>query len=106
MAENMVSMKLSAKEAKAEVSPSAMKAPEYPWGLRLRLDEEALKKLGIKDLPAVESTGEIYAKCYVSSASSSDSEGGGQHRSLELQITDLSLTPDKKTNAAKKIYGE
>jgi len=104
---SMVSMKMTAKESKAETMPSTMKAPEYPYGLRIRLDEEAIKKLGMKELPPVDKVVKLYAAAYVCNVSSHDSSEGGSNRSMELQITDLALMPEKEPEEpSKKLYGE
>ena len=51
----MVNMKMSATEAKEYGGEATMAsdAPEYPYGLCIRLDDDALEKLGITALPAI-----------------------------------------------------
>ena len=54
--DKMADMKISDKERKemyvGPTAPSSMqKGPKYPWGLEIRLDDEALKKLGLDELP-------------------------------------------------------
>jgi hypothetical protein len=97
----LTSMELTAKEAKKEVSPDA-NPPKYPWGLCINLDEDALKKLGIDELPDVGSTVSIVAKAEVQSASESQYQGDKEKRmSLSLQITDMGvkLAPDDDSGA-------
>lgn len=64
---------------------------EYPYGLRLSLDKDQLKKLGIsvKDYE-IGDTVTIEAKAKVESLSSS-SGSSGDYETVCLQITDLSL---------------
>lgn len=110
----MQSMKLTPKEAKAEVSyDTPSKAPEYPYGLTICLDDEAIKKLGIKELPDVGQPMMLEAKVLVCSKSQYENQGGAD-TSLSLQITDMELEPieeeaaeekDDRT-AAQKIYGK
>ena len=50
MATSLVSMKQSKEESAEEVTP--VSDSEYPYGLELRLDEEALAKLGLTTPPA------------------------------------------------------
>lgn len=69
-------------------------SPEYPYGLKLHLDEATLQKLGIKDLPAIRSTLKIEAVVMVCEASSNESLQG-EYRSLSLQITDMGIENDK-----------
>ena len=56
----LVSMQLTEAEAKEEsgIAPATSESdlPRYPYGLCLDLDDEALQKLGITDMPAVGST--------------------------------------------------
>jgi hypothetical protein len=84
-----VDMKLSPKEAKAEMMPSEKDGPRYPWGLTLNLDDDALEKLGMSKLPEVGETYPLAATCEVTAVSASDTQGGGVRRSLTLQITAL-----------------
>lgn len=110
----MQSMKLTPKEAKAEASyESPDKAPEYPYGLSICLDEEALKKLGMKDLPDVGGRMRLEALVTVCSKSQYENQGGADSN-LSLQITDMELEPveeeaqeerDERT-PAQKIYGK
>jgi hypothetical protein len=102
----MVSMKMGKAEAKHTAEPMAMEPPKYPYGLELTLNEEALAKLGIKELPAAETEGHVMAKCYVSRVASQDAAGGKANRSLSLQITDLAFEYDHpKKSADEMLYG-
>lgn len=99
-------MKMSKAEAKAEVMP-AMDAPEYPYGLCLRLDKEQLVKLGIKSFPGIGESVEIEAKATVKGVNISSGQGG-DYASVELQITDLALDTDdadKTAKTAKMLFG-
>lgn len=65
--------------------------PDYPYGLCLNLDDEHLKKLGIKSLPDVGDTMTVEATVKVTSVSQNSSERGSNSRRVELQITKMSL---------------
>lgn len=65
--------------------------PDYPYGLRLHIDHDGMKKLGMKELPEVGHEVHIRAKAHVSSASSEKQEGQEDHHRLELQITHLGI---------------
>lgn len=98
-------MKMSKAEAKSEVSPS-MDAPEYPYGLCLRLGKDEIAKLGIK-VPSIGDKFSISASAVVKSMSASSGEGG-DYASIELQITDMDLDEDAETKTnktAKKLFG-
>lgn len=107
----MVSMKLTKADREAEKKkydgPCSIDSEEYPYGLRLNLDNRALKKLGIKGLPDVGSTMTITAKVDVVGARQEDRADGRSERNLDLQITDLALDTDGGAVAAvdKAIRG-
>jgi hypothetical protein len=104
----LVSMKMSKSEREEQSKPMMLgDAPIYPYGLQLRLDEEALDKLGETTLPAVGESVMVYAKAKVVSVSSNESTDGGKRRNVELQITDLCLE-DPADDSAKSaaLYGK
>lgn len=79
-------------------SGEAKTRDEYPWGLRISLDNETIKRLGI-DAKAMPSVGDIIAvvgMAKVCSVSSHSSDGNEQRSSIDLQITDLGLEPPKR----------
>lgn len=67
--------------------------PKYPWGLEVRLDGDAIKKLGlnIKDFDT-DTIVQIQAKAETTSVSESDTQQVGKSVSLAFQITDMALT--------------
>jgi hypothetical protein len=110
MAQELVSMKVdkAARDKRYSEPSIATDAPEYPYGLSLTLDEEALDKLGIDTLPATETHVMVYAKAMVTSVSVNESTGSGKRKSVSLQITDLCLEApgsSKKTDA-EAIFGK
>jgi Major coat protein-like len=102
----LTSMKISKAEREARYSTLAapQDAPSYPYGLELRLDDEALGKLDLTELPEVETTVMVWAKCTVTAVSATQSEGSEMRRSLTLQVTDLAIE-EASTPAAEKMYG-
>jgi hypothetical protein len=64
---------------------------EYPWSLRLTLNDEELKKLGISSLPKAGTKMSLTAEVSVTSVRSSERISGGDDRSIELQITKMDL---------------
>lgn len=104
----MKSMKLTPAEAKEEVSyDSPPKAPEYPYGLSICLDDETLKKLDMESIPDIGAVLTLEAKVIVCSKSQYENQGGAD-TSMSLQITDmdLSLVDADKRTAGQKIYGK
>lgn len=104
---DLVNMKM-APEKKEELKPTAMTdQPEYPWGLQIRLNTEDIKKLGLKELPAIKSEMIVTAKVYVCDVSEHESESG-KNQNLGLQITDMSLgdVPKATKTAAEVLYNK
>lgn len=105
---SLVNMERTAAEKKAAEerwNAEVETGPDYPYGLCINLGSDELAKLGIKDLPAVGSELEMTAKVKVTSVSSSESEHGDGHKSVSLQVTDMSLDDGAGPSAAEKLYG-
>lgn len=97
----LVSMKQSAEEAKEQSACCEPgDAPQFPYGLELSLDEEALAKLGITAPPAVGTTMMITAKVVVTRASSYQTQGNDPESSSAWQITDMECSSTGSTAAA------
>ena len=104
----MTNMKMSAKEAKTMGGPveAIQDQPKYPYGLRITLNDETLKKMGIKDLPKAGEKMKIYAAVDVAESAANDTMDGGKSLRMELQITDLAIMGEaEKESTEKKIYG-
>lgn len=86
----LTDMKRTPKEKKTSMEPKAMEMPDYGYGLCLRLDNEALEKLGIKALPKVGAEMSISAMGVVTSVSSHESQNRDD-RNVEIQIQKLGL---------------
>lgn len=108
------SMKIDPAEREArykEMSePAKADLPVYPYGLCVRLDEEALEKLALGELPEVGSEMTLIARVTVTSASVAEHATGSKthkHKSLELQITDMGLKGGEGVDEEKlagKLY--
>lgn len=102
----MVNMQQSAEESQEANEPAVADAPKYPYGLELRLDEEALAKLGMDKPPAVGTEMMISAKVVVTSASQYQTQDGEAEASSCWQITDMEMSGSPSNgNAADKLYG-
>lgn len=104
----MKHMKMTEEDIKGHEPALAVNKPEYPYGLEIHLDEIGLKKLGMKDMPAVGSKMKMDARVHVSGAMMHEGPEG-KHRSLHLQITHMELAKgheetDGETKG-KKLYG-
>ena len=96
---SMVSMKREKKEMEeatpVPVSPSSK--DDYPYGLRISLEDDSLEKLGLKEMPEVGKSMKMEAMCKVCGTSSNQSEGDeGPRKRLEIQLTDMKLSPSGK----------
>ena len=101
----MVSMKMDKEEAKEATQPDVADAPEYPYGLELRLDDKGLEKLGLASPPEVGKVMTITAKVVVTSASSHQTQGGEAEASSCWQITDMEIQ-DSGKDIATVLYGD
>ena len=97
----MVNMKIS-RDKEEDQAQVEEREPEYPFGLRLWLDDKSLKKLGLKDLPEVGKEFGVEARAKVAEVSESASESSEERR-MELQITDLNLV-DPDASRAERLF--
>lgn len=102
MSTTLINMELSAAEAKQEVSIEAA-APKYPWGLCVTLNNDALKKLNIDKLPEIGSKMRLIAEVEVSAVRAYSAQQGESDTSVDLQITDMSLS-GAEASAASVLY--
>lgn len=88
----MKNMALTKEERKPTTDEAIVsERSKYPHGLEVRLDDESLTKLGIKELPEVGMKLMLEAKVVVESVSQEDKATGKPRRHVGLQITDMSL---------------
>ncbi len=101
----LVSMKRSKKADKAKMAdmPSTSSGEQYPYGLRIDLGHEEMKKLGMKKLPKAGAMHKFTAHAKVTRAEESSSEEGGKRRGMNLQIMKMKFHP---TTDEKQADGE
>lgn len=89
----MVSLEVTAAERKAREQEwkKDSPVPEYEYGLKLRLENLSLKKLGMGTLPKVGTTMRATIEVEVVSVSEHDSTSGRKNRCVELQVTKMAL---------------
>lgn len=106
----LVDMKLSKEEAKKNgmaiptEAGNADNGPKYPWGLEIRLETEAIEKLGINfDTMRVGKEYTVTAVCEVTDISEHDNKRNTS-KSMTLQITKMAVQKGKfdKYNETKK----
>lgn len=106
----MVDLKRTAADKKAEQeryesAPIGGSGDDYPYGLRICLDAATLKKLGLKPLK-VGARVTLSGFADVVSCGMSESAEYGESCSMDLQITDLDLSPMDPKSAASAFYGD
>ncbi len=88
----LVDMKQSPAKEMAEISsPMKSDGPQYPYGLRLCLDEQTITKLGFKELPSVKAKFTIECEVEVVALSCNESAMYGENRSMDLQIVAMAV---------------
>ena len=97
MDHKMTSMKLTEKAAKKN-EMSEIFSPQYPWGLIITLNKDALKKLGITAREfLIGQKVAINAVTMVKEIGLSLGTKGPEDQRLELQITDMEVFSKKKS---------
>lgn len=92
----LVNMKRKDDDESPEVAPSKPEGPKYPYGLRFRLEDEDLSKLGIKELPEVNDVMKFTVEAKVDSVSSNQNSDGKSHECVEFQITDMQFLGEEE----------
>lgn len=87
MANALVSTKLTPNDKK-EAHVEALDMPDYPWGMRLRFDDQLMGKLKMKDTPAKDAYLMIVCKARVCETWSRDGAGGSDH-GFEVQVEEI-----------------
>jgi len=90
------SMRLSEKESKKNsepVSSDSKKGPKYPYGLRIRLETDQIKKLGIENCSMDDEVG-IQAAGKIISMSKNQYNDDPVSHSIEIQIEAMDISVD------------
>ena len=106
----MTDMSVSTEEKKEMAEHSVVRDVEkYPYGLRLHLDSNSYKKLGISEVPTVGDKVAILAYAEVCDVHQNKYEGDEKQVSIGLQITDMEIkekeNDEDKRSTADKLYG-
>lgn len=96
-------MKLEMREDSTEDLLTPNK-PRFPYGLRITLDNEVLKKLDLPKLPEVGQMMGIHGVVEVVQVGIDNNNQGSRDKHIELQITDMVL--QDKTSDARNNHGE
>jgi len=99
----MMDMKLSEMEKKEGEIKSVLEKPSYPYGLRIYLDPESVKKLGLKD-PQVGEKMMLHAHVEVMSVNAEAVTGDAKQVYVGLQIVEMDLDSHEEEKAEDVIY--
>ncbi len=99
----LINMKQSA-EMKSALASQPSDDTSYPYGLKIYLEEDQIKKLGINGLPPVDSDITLSAKGCICGVSENEA-GNGTRRSITIQLTDMAVSKPTK-DTADELYGE
>ena len=100
-----VVMRRSDREKKDAVEgygiPFRPEADDYPYGLRITLENGSLKKLGIKDMPKPGDKFRIEGEAHVLESSQRDTEDDSDRR-VELILHELGAEPTREPEEKEK----
>ena len=105
----LVSMLLPKKEKPedddaAPAMSSDYERPDYPYGLRISLDDEQLAALGMQSMPATGAPCSIQAIGTVLSVFEETVDGGKPNRRLEIQITEIAVVAGPSRGFGDRMY--
>lgn len=86
----------------------AASSPKYPYGLRISLDEKAIQKMGMGDMPQVGKKMKMMAMVEVVEVRQYDRNDGDSDRGIDLQITDMAMMAndeERVRSAEEALYG-
>lgn len=104
MADGLVSLKLTAEQAKAETEYTPATLPEYNYGTSVCLCNEDLDKLGITEMPVIGAVVTFTARAEVCNLSVYANQASTD-RCVTLQITDMAIKSGMgEKSAAEKLF--
>jgi len=103
----MIDMKTPAPSASMLTGAIDSEHPEYPYGLRISLNKDALKALAIGEstMPQVGQRMMLHALVEVVAVSKSAGEVEAE-RSVEMQITTMELLPPEQMNEQQRSHAQ
>lgn len=103
MEQAMKNMKMSKAEQPLSTADALVQGgPEYPYGLRITLTPDVLKRLDLPKMPEVGQMLGLHAVVEVVGVNADRAQNGGRDLRVELQITDMVLQ-DKSNDSMNKI---
>lgn len=100
----LISMRRTPEEADEYAQPVAGDVPAYPYGLQICLCDDELEKLELGMMP-VGTVLRLMALVEVTGTRETATEGG-EDRSVDLQITAMSLEPGQPQDGGSRMAGD
>lgn len=101
----MISLKVSNSEKQDAAQTSVIDdKPSYPYGCRIYLGPEELKKLGLTGVPEIGKKMTLTAIVEIVSANVEKEIGDSKEYGVSLQMTDAEISSPEKKSAADNIY--
>jgi hypothetical protein len=97
----LVDLKRTKAEQKERNSSSKLSAPdsdEYPYGLTVSLDHDALDKLGMKTMPKAGTKLHLHAHAHVKSVEETHHAGGKKRRHMSLELQKMALEATQRAS--------
>lgn len=105
MDQAMKNMKMSKSDMPASTAEALVQGgPEYPYGLRITLTPEVLKRLDLPNMPEVGQMMGLHAVVEVVGVQADRAQNGGRDLRVDLQITDMIL--QDKSNDSQNMMAE
>lgn len=103
----MIDLKLKNSKDKKATMLAEEVTPEYPWGLRVTLENEQIEALGVTVLPQVDSVMTFSASARVTSQSITSNQNGDE-RTVTLQIEKMEISKRENQRQLPEVtmYGE
>lgn len=95
------------KKEQAKESDMVIERPLYPCGLNFTMNDDAIEKIGLTELPEVGTAFTMTATVTVTGVSANQYADGDKNRSVSLQITAMALdapVDDEKGDAQDSLY--
>lgn len=103
----MKSMKMDKAAKKTMLGEAKYEPPEYPYGLRISLDGDSMKKLVMPEGCKVGDKLQMMAMVEIMSMSEHQGEGDKEPRkSMDMQITDMEVHDGAAKGAADRMYAK
>lgn len=100
----LVDLKRTKQEREKHSKPEPYKGEDYPYGLTVHLDHDALEKLGIKNLPKAGGKVMLHAHAHVKSTEDRNEDGGKRRRSMSLELRKMAIEATQRAADEPDIH--